>query len=85
MAMPDDRKANMLGAARTVICQRYKWPEENVKLLLVTGKPSVSDPYTSGIRTLAATDLDKMWELIKHGDVSGARGLIGIQVPSPFL
>lgn len=88
MAMPDDRKLGMLTAARTAVCHRFGWPESQVKLLLVTGKPSVPQTnissFASGInrsnevRTLAAQDLENIWRSVRQGDTLGAWSLIGV-------
>ena len=43
MAMPDSRKAGLLAATRTAICNRVQLPETWLKMVLVTGKPSVSE------------------------------------------
>ena len=78
MAMPDARKRNMLLAARTAIANRTKVPLEAIKILLVTGKPSVS-PSGTELLELAATDLERLWAMCQQGNLSEARRLLGFQ------
>jgi len=78
MAMPDARKRNMLLAARTAIANRFKVPLEAIKILLVTGKPSVS-PSGRELLELAATDLERLWVMCREGNLSEARRLLGFQ------
>ena len=77
MAMPDSSKAGMLGPARTAICSRYQLQEERMKMVLVTGKPSVTEQY-SDIKVLAAKDLSEVWEALQVGNVVAARHLLGV-------
>ncbi len=76
MAMPDARKRNMLLAARTAIANRAKVPLEAIKILLVTGKPSVS-PSSTELLELAATDLERIWTMCRQGKLSESRRLLG--------
>lgn len=78
MAMPDTRKRDMLLAARTGIANRTGIPLEDIRPVLVTGKPSVShsDPE---LLELAATDLRRLWEMCKQGNLPEARHLLRVQ------
>ncbi|MCH8801809.1 MAG: hypothetical protein IH963_12965 [Chloroflexi bacterium] len=77
MAMPDARKINMLTAAETAIVERFALPADQIKLLVVTGKPSVS--LTDGApAVLAAEDLRDLWEMIVDGNVRGAQDRLGV-------
>jgi hypothetical protein len=78
MAMPDARKRNMLLAARTAIANRLNVPLEAIKMLLITGKPSVS-PSGTELLELAAADLERLWEMCRQGNLSEARRLLGFQ------
>jgi hypothetical protein len=78
MASPDKRKCNTLLAARTAIASRSDTPPEAIKAILVTGKPSVSSSDKE-LLELAATDLRRLWELCRQGNLSEARRLLGIQ------
>jgi hypothetical protein len=84
MAMPDDRKVNMVLSARTAICQRFGWNEDRIKVLLVTGKPSVLK-QDAKVPTLAAQALQRLWTLIQQGDLTQAQSLIGISQDSGSL
>ena len=70
--MPVDRKFGMLLSGRTAICERVRCSEDKVRLLLITGKPS-APKSDANVRMLAAEDLRRAWEMIRQGDVSGAR------------
>jgi hypothetical protein len=77
MGMPDQKKIGLLLAARTAISQRFGWPGGQIKVLLVTGKPSV--PHAdSETQILAAEHLHQLWGMIKKGDMLGAWSLIGV-------
>ena len=86
MGMPADRKYGMLLSAATAIRQRFGWSEDRLKLLLITGKPSVPRSSATGpiltpkttVRMLAAEDLKSLWEMIQGGDISGARSFLGL-------
>ena len=78
MAMPDTRKRNMLLAARTAIANRTGIPLEEIRAVLVTGKPSVSYSDTE-LPELAATDLERLWEMCKQGNLTEARRLLRVQ------
>ena len=77
MAMPDSSKAGMLGAARTAICSRFQLQEKSMKMVLVTGKPSVTEQYPD-IRVIAAEDLSEVWQALQVGNVVAARHLVGV-------
>lgn len=78
MAMPDARKRNMLLAAQTAIVNRSGMPLEAIRVVLVTGKPSVS-PSDTGLLELAATDLERLWVMCRQGNLSEARRLLRCQ------
>ena len=78
MAMPDARKRNMLLAARTAIANRVRVPLEAIRVMLVTGKPSVS-PSDTELVELAAADLERVWAMCRQGNLSEARRLLGLQ------
>lgn len=77
MGMPNNRKSGLLLAARDAISERFGWDESQVNVLLVTGKPTASSMNLDS-KVLAANDLRALWELIKKGDIGGARSVIGI-------
>ena len=74
MAMPDSRKVGLLLATRTAICRRMQTPESRVKMLLVTGKPSVSEEF-SEMRIVGAEDLVQAWEALQLGNEAAARAI----------
>ena len=78
MAMPDVRKAGMLTAARTAVSSRIRLPEDRIKMLLVTGKPTVSEDFPN-MRVLGAEDLTKVWEALQLGNIAEARQILGVE------
>lgn len=79
MGMPDVRKAGMLTAARTAISSRLHLPEERIGMILITGKPSVSEEFPN-MAVLGANDLLSLWELLQSGELTAARRIFGVVV-----
>jgi len=84
IGMPDRNKRNMLIAARTAIAQRIKVSPQAIKLILISGKPSVSASDAEMVE-LAAADLKKIWEMIRGGNLSEARSLLGLELGSSIF
>ena len=78
MAMPDSRKAGLLAATRTAICNRVRLPETRLKMVLVTGKPSVSEEF-SEMRVLGAENLVQVWQALQFGNEAEARSILGAE------
>jgi hypothetical protein len=75
MAMVDDRKRGMLLSGRKAICTRFQWQEDRVKLLLVSGKPDTASS-SQEVHEIGASELQRLWEFIKRGDIGGAQALL---------
>lgn len=78
MAMSDPKKRGMLLAARTAIANRVRVPPETIRLVLVTGKPSVA-PSDAEMVELAAEDLKELWAMVRQGNLFGAKRRLGLQ------